>query len=211
VAPRRILHRMVALQRWTGYALVWGGALTFLLNAILTPLMPGHLGLGEGARLPVFAWRQGASALAAACLLLGTVGLFLRQAERPGAWGRIWFLTAFLGSASLLGHEWSDVFFLRALALRDPAALASLENHGLGLYDIGAMIALGLFTLGWLGFTAWTAGGRILPRGPALLVIAGFVAVPFLGAAFRVTGAVLGNAILGGGWCWLGYEVSRPD
>ena len=200
---------MAVLQRWTGYALALGGALTLLLNLVLTPLLPSHLPLGQAAALPVFAWRQGASALAAACLLFGTVGLYLRQLERRGAWGLFWFLAAFLGSAALLGHEWGDVFFLRAVAVRDPAALSSLEDHGFGLYDLGAMVALGLFTLGWLGFALWTARGRVLPPGAGWLVIGGFFAVPLLGAVFRLWGVALGNVILGGGWCWLGYAVSR--
>jgi hypothetical protein len=148
----------LSLQRWTGVALGLGGALTLARNAIFTPFLPGHVPLGEAAATPVFAWRQGASAVAAALLLFGSIGLYLRQASRAGVWGRFWFTAAFLRSALLLAHEWGDVFFLRALAMRAPQNLQPIDR----------------------------------------------------GSGFSLYGAVLGNAILGAGWCWLGYEVKRP-
>lgn len=201
-----------SLVRWAGVALGLGGALTLLLNAFFTPLLPGHLPMGEVAALPIFAWRQGASAAAAAMLLFGSIGLYLRQSHRAGWWGLFWFTAAFLGSALLLGHEWGDVFFLRALALRAPQDLRPLDTgSGFGLYDVGAMIALGVFTVGWIGFAGWTIRAGVLSRRGAILLIAGFFVAPLAGALLHAWGAVLGNAILGAGWYWLGYEVTRRD
>src|SRR5262249_53032107 len=154
-----------------------------------TPLLPPHLPLGEAAAMPVFVWRQGASAVSAVFLLFGTIGLFLAQSRRGGPWGTLWFVIAFLGTALLLANEWGEVFVVRALALRSPASLQPIDSgSGMSLYDVGAMIALGTFTLGWLGFVGWTLRAALLARGAALLVIAGFFAIPLLGAVHHVWG-----------------------
>jgi hypothetical protein len=190
------------MVRWTGVALSLGGALTVLINAGLTPLLPGRLPLGDAAALPVFAWRQGSSAVAAAFLLFGSIGLILAQWRRAGLWGTLWFVLAFLGTALLLANEWGEVFVVRALALRSPLSLRAIDTgSGISLYDVGAMIALGAFTLGWLGFAGWTLRAGLLARGAAVLVIAGFLAIPLLAAVLHVWGAVAGNVILGVGWC----------
>jgi hypothetical protein len=103
-----------------------------------------------------------------------------------------------------------DVFFLRALALRAPQNLWPLDTgSGFGLYDVGAMIALGVFTVDWIGFAGSTIRAGVLFRLVPILLIAGFFAAPLAGALLHAWGAVLGNAILGAGWCWLGYEVRR--
>jgi hypothetical protein len=193
--------------RWTGLALACGGALTFLLNASLTPLLPRGGSFVETARSSVFLWRQSAAALAVALLLFGSVGLYLRQAERAGRFGAIAFAAAFLGSALVLATEWTQIFDVRDLAFRAPDTLRALEaGRGPHLSDIGALIALGIFTLGWIALAVSTLRAGLLSRRAATLVIVGFFAIPLLGAA-GLWGAVAGNAILGSGWCWLGWEV----
>jgi hypothetical protein len=74
----------LAFLRWTGGALMLGGLLTVLINAALTLILPLDAPLTETAASSVFLWRQSASAAAAALLLFGSIGLYLRQAERTG-------------------------------------------------------------------------------------------------------------------------------
>jgi hypothetical protein len=200
-----------AFLRWTGAALAAGGALTLLINAALTPALPSHVSFAKTAASSVFLWRQGASALAAALLLLGSVGVHLRQAERAGRFGAIAFTVAFLGSALLLANEWGEVFLVRGLALRAPDALRALETgHGPSLYDLGALIALGTFTIGWVALAASALRAGVHSRRAAGLVIAGLLAIPLLGAALPgVWGAIIGNGILASGWLWLGYDLGR--
>lgn len=203
-----------AFIRWTGTALMLGGALTVLINAAFTPFLPLDAPLTQTATSAVFLWRQCGSAVAAALLLLGSVGLYLRQAERRGYFGGIAFLTAFLGSALLLAWEWVDVFVLRDLALRAPDGLRTLEaGKGLSLYDLGALIAISVFALGWIALAAWTLRGKVVSRPAAWLVIAGLFLTPLLTAVLpKMWGGVLGNAVLGSGWLWLGLEVRKqPD
>lgn len=92
--------------RWTGAALAAGGALTFLINACLTPLLPRAVSFAETVASPIFPWRAGMAAAAAALLMFGSVGLYLRQAERAGRFGAVAFAVALLGSALVLATEW---------------------------------------------------------------------------------------------------------
>jgi hypothetical protein len=199
--------RNVGLCRWTGAALALGGLLTFLINVALTPLLSTHAPLAETAASTIFLWRQGVSVLAAVLLLFGSVGLYFRQANWAGRFGAIAFIGAFIGTALLLATEWGEVFLVRVLALTAPNALQVLDAppHP-NLYDIGAIISFSLFTVGWLALAISTFRVRIFSRRAAGLVIAGFFLIPLLGA-LGVWGAILGNAVLGFGWFWLGWEL----
>ena len=196
-----------SLLRWTGWALAAGGALTILINIGLAPLVLAHgRPLTETAATTAFVWRQSLSALAAALLLFGSIGLYLRQADRAGRFGALAFVMAFLGTSLLLAWEWIDIFILRDLALRAPDALRMLEeSKGLHLYDLGAMIPVALFTLGWIVLAISTFRVCQPLRRAAALVIAGFFAIPLLSAVLGpLWGGVLGNLVLGSGWIVLG-------
>ena len=52
--------------------------------------------------------------------MFGSVGLYLRQAERAGRFGAVAFAVALLGSALVLATEWVQLFDIRDLALRAP-------------------------------------------------------------------------------------------
>jgi hypothetical protein len=202
-----------AFSHWAGAALMSAGVLTLLINAGLTPFLPRHVPFTETAVSSVFLWRQSASAVAVALLLFGSVGLYLREAPRARAFGAGAFAMAFLGSALVLGTEWNELFLVRDLALRAPDALRALDaGHRPSLYDLGAMIPLGIFMLGWIALAASSLRTGVASRGGAGLVIAGFFAIPLLSAALPgVWGAVLGNAILASGWFWLGYDLSNAS
>lgn len=181
-----------AFLRWTGVALAAGGLLTIIINAVLTPLLPHGGDYAVSAASTAFLWRQGASAVAAALLLFGSVGVYLRQSEKSGRFAAIAFVIAFIGTALLLATEWTQVFDIRDLALRAPAALKEIS-------DLGALIALGTFTIGWIALAAFTAWAAILPRKAGWLVIIGFFVIPL--------SPIAGNAILGAGWIWLGIRT----
>jgi hypothetical protein len=200
---------MSGYWRWSGIALAAGGAATFLINALLTPFLQFDASYATTAASTVFLWRQSLSALAVALLLFGSVGLYLRHADRFGRFGAAAFVPAFLGSAMLLANEWCQVFLVRDLALRAPEALETLEAaKGMSLYDAGAVIAFIVFTLGWILFSiSMLLSRRYARRGP-ILVIAGFVVTPVLAAALPgAWGAIIGNAVLGAGWVVLGREL----
>ncbi len=201
-----------AFFRWTGFALALAGVLTILINACLTPFLPQHVPTAAAATSTIFLWRQSASALTSALLLFGSIGVYLRQAERMRTVGAIAFATAFEGSALLLAWEWVDVFVVRDLASRAPGSLQALEaGPHPTLYDLGAIIPISLFTLGWIALAAATIRAKILSRRAPMLLIAGFFAIPLLGALSSLWGAILGNVILGAGFLGLGDALWHAE
>jgi hypothetical protein len=195
--------------RWTGSALATGGALTALINATLTPMtfLPG-MPFDEVAASPAFLWRQCLSAVAAASLLFGTVGLYLAQDGRSRRFLAIAFVLAFLGSALLVAWEWVDIFLLHGLARSHPDTLRALEaEKGIGFYDLGGILAASMFALGWLAFAVATYRTTPALRRGAALVIAGFFVVPVLTAMLGPRCGALGNLVLGAGWVSLGRGV----
>jgi multisubunit Na+/H+ antiporter MnhG subunit len=196
--------------RWMGIALACGGALTFLANALLTPFLPTGAPYAQIVLSPVFPWRIGVAAIAAALLLFGSVGVYLAQAQRIGRFGAFAFVVAFLGTALLLATEWIQLFDIRDIAFRAPDTLNKLNARGQGpsLGDVGALIALSLFTLGWIMLAIATVRARAFPRNAAILVIAGFFAIPMLQAPFGITGAILGNFVLGAGFFQMGRYLA---
>jgi hypothetical protein len=190
-------------------ALIGGGALTLLINVALTPALPHNVSFATTAASIIFLWRQSASALAAALLLIGCVGLYLRQAERAGYFGVFAFTLALVGTALALGVEWREVFDVHDFARRAPDALNALDaEKGLTLSNIGAIIAISTFMVGWILLAVATLRTRAANRIAAWMVIAGFLSTPLLRPVLPgLWGAAVGNAILGSGLAWLGYDI----
>jgi hypothetical protein len=198
-------------ERSAGLALICAGVLNVVTNSVLTPLLPRGVSFAHTVASPAFAWRESVAAVGAVLLLFGTVGLYLRLSERVGKPGAVAFGLAFCGSALLLGVEWSQLFDIRDFARRAPDALDALNaKHGLSLSDIGALIVLGIFTIGWLGLAGVAIWARSVSRMAASLVIAGFFLIPMLQLLLPgLLGAIVGNVVLGVGWTWLGVELWR--
>ena len=104
-----------------------------------------------------------------------------------------------------------QVFFIHELARVAPDSLQAMEDvQGLNLYDLEAMIAIIPFSIGWICFAASILANKVFARKGAILVIAGFFAIPLLTAALPgVWGGVLGNIVLGSGWIMLGLELNK--
>jgi hypothetical protein len=197
--------------RWAGFAIAGGGILEAAINLILTPLMSPGAPLEQTAVSSVFLWRQSLSAAAVMLLLFGSVGLYLLQQRRGGLGGAVAFAMAFTGSALVLAWEWIDIVVLRELAFKAPRALRALEDaKGFNLYNLGALIPITLFTLGWLALAAWS--WRVTPalRTPALLVILGIFSIPLFSAVLGPRwGGAAGNLVLGSGLFRVGMTLRR--
>jgi hypothetical protein len=198
-------------ERGAGLALICAGVLNVVTNSVLTPLLPRGASFAHTVASPAFAWRQSVASVCALLLLFGSVGLYLRLSERVGKPGAVAFGLAFCGSALLLGVEWSQLFDLRDFARRAPEALDALNaKHGLSFSDIGGLIVLSTFTIGWLALAGVTIWARSVSRMAASLVIAGFFLIPMLHPLLPgPLGAIVGNVVLGIGWMWLGVELWR--
>lgn len=197
--------------RGCGFALIGAGALTILINAGLTPFLPQHTGLADAAASAVFPWRQGASGLAVLLLLFGCVGFYQSHANKAGWFGMAAFIVAFSGTAMALCIEWVETFLVSDLAFTAPDALHALDTrHGIHLYDIGALVALGTFAIGWIMLAA-SALHTGLSRWGAWVVIAGFILNPLLGALTHgaMLALVVGACLPGVGWMMLGQDLRR--
>src|SRR6516225_617361 len=165
-------------ERWAGLALISAGVLNTVVNSVLTPLLPRGVPFAQTVASTVFVWRQSAAAGCAALLLFGSVGLYLRQSQKAGKLGAAAFALAFHGSA-LVGVEWAQLFDVRDFAQRAPDTLNALNTkHGLSLSDIGGLVVLGTFSIGWLALAVATIWTRIPSRMAASMVVGGFFLIP---------------------------------
>ncbi len=134
---------MTGFTRGCGGAFFLGGALTFMINVIATPLLPRSEASAVVMSTNIFLLRQSASGVAALLLLFGCVGLHVVQSQAAGAFGAAAFVVSFVGASLLLAVEWANVFVLRAVARTNPEVLSALDKNA--LLNIGAACAAGLF------------------------------------------------------------------
>ncbi len=199
---------MERFVRGCGVALLVGGVLLILVNTMLTPMM---LVIDDEATMrtsDVYMVRLTLSWITALLFLFGCLGVHLAQRVAAGKFGFTAFLLAFIGSALLLSLEWSNVFVLRAVAQSAPQALEALD--GTALMTFGFASAAGFFALGWLLLAISVVLSRMLSRGSALVIIAGLLLIPALGATpLGVYGMIVANVVLGLGFILLGRSVVR--
>ncbi len=128
--------------------------------------------------------------LATVLLLLGLVGIYLHEAAAAGIVGVVGFLTAFAGTALVVGAIWFELFITPPLAVAAP----SLADTELGLP--GFILSFLLTGIGWLVFGVATFRARVYPRGAAILLIAGavlsFIPIPLAGSVLSLAVAWLG-------------------
>ena len=199
----------VGFIRFSGGSLVLGGALAALLNLILSPLLPTEAGsiavytsTALGIRLPI-------AAISVALTTVGCVGLYIAQAHRLRL-GAVAFLLAGAGGFMAFAVECVQFTLVRDIAFQAPEALERLEAAGaLGRYDLGFMISIATFAVGWLAVAIVTLRTGVLGRRGAFALLAGLVLLPILGGLAGLWGAVAGNVVLGGGWVLLGLDLVR--
>ncbi len=197
-----------AFVRCAGGALVSGAVLLFIAGACLTPFLP-DLPIAQSFASPLFIWHRAISAAAAALILLGSIGLYLRQQEKGGRFSEGSFFAAFFGTALVLAVKWNDVFFAGDVARTAPAALEALNaEHHPDLYGIGSTVPIVVFFIGWIMLAAASLRARVLSRVGSILVIVGLCLFPFLAKlSAGMWGPILGSACLSVGLFWLGYAM----
>ena len=199
----------MATHRTAGAALFLGGLTYFIANGPLTLALPNPEDWTALFASQAFLARLSVAIVSVFLLLAGALGVFARQKDRVGAFGKLSFVLLFAGSMSTFAHEWGQVFFLHPLAQAAPEGLQALEDiEGANLYDVEAMIALGGFMLGWMLFSASMLFARVFrPLGPGL-VLAGLFLTPVLAALLPgFWGFMAGNAVLALGWMAMGRDL----
>ena len=198
---------MNGFVRSCGRALLLGGAMIILINAVATPLLSTHQDSAIGTASLIFLLRASASSVAALFLLFGCLGLHLAQRTVSGAFGAAAFMVSIVGSVCLFAVEWANAFVLHAVAQTSPATLSALDKNV--VMNVGFASAAGLFALGWLlmSLSLWRA--HVLPRWAALTTLAGLFLIPALQATpLGLIGGIAGNVILGLGLMGLGWALA---
>lgn len=195
-------------SRRCGVALVIAGALTILINVILTPLLHGRQ--FPPAVVPtttLYLVRQSLSGVAALLLIFGSLGIHLVQREASRVFGALAFVAAFIGGCLLFAVEFADVFVLPAVAVASPETYVAIDKNP--FMSIGFGSAAGLFATGWLllSISVWRI--RLLPRWAAITTFAGLFLIPLLQAPFGFPGGIVGNVVFGLGLMGLGRAMAR--
>jgi hypothetical protein len=132
--------------------------------------------------------------LAFMLMLFGLVGLHLRQAEAAGVLGLVGFLTAFVGTALMVGYSWYSSFVIPSAAVEVPEFADAVQVAGPLIP--GAIITFVVLAVGWALFGVGALVARSYPRWVAIVVIVGalLLFIPVNGSAlvFGVAIALLG-------------------
>ena len=151
------------------------------------------------------------NALIAFLMMVGVMGIPKSWPFQSGAFSALSFAFAFCGSAIYFAHSWGQAFFMHAMADAGPASFDAMTGTDTSMLLIEAMVAFGVFALGWISFCLSAILSRALsPIGP-VLVIAGLAAAPLLSSAsgLPVSGGLIASASFGLGLVLMGLQVIR--
>jgi len=126
------------LIRWSGLAAIVGGLLYVAFGVVASALGLSY----DPSVVTTGGWVFWNTVLLAGVVLvlLGLVGLYLRQAEAAGNLGFIGFLVAFIGQALIVGPTLVAGFLLPGVAREAPAlleAIAAFEGPSLYVAAMG--------------------------------------------------------------------------
>lgn len=198
---------------WLSLSLAFGGGVAVIVHLVFTPLLPSAEGFAVVAASSAFLWRQSLSAVVAGFVLLGAAEIMFRPVPGAPRWEAPAAALAVLGSAILIAQEWGEIFIVRTLAVEAPETLLRMDKApGTSMYDLGAMIALGAFTVGILALVAAALSTRGARKAGPSLVLAGLLAVPLLTAlSHSMYGGIAGNLVIDAGWILWGIDRFKAN
>ena len=182
------------LIRWSGLAAMVAAALLVVGDLLNLTVLFSPEPFSAEAQTGSYIFRQALFLLGVTLLLLGLVGLYVRQSQAAGTLGLVGFLVAFAGTVLVAGFLWAGTFVTPALATEVPEFLEAGSPPGF----FPALITCGV---GWLLFGIATLRARIYPRWATILLIVG--AVIFV-VPLPLTGIVLSVSV-----AWLGFHLFR--
>lgn len=196
------------LIRWSGLAAIAAG----LIFAGIQPIHPPDVLASVTTNL----WTVIIGLKLAMCLffLIGTTGLYARQAEKAGWLGFAGFALLTISFWLQTAFVFAELFILPVLATTTPAFIDSylgVVNGHPGEMNIGALVpaygVLGIcYLLGGLLFGIATVRAAVLPRWPAILLAVAAVITPAAAllphALQRYAAVPMGIALI-----WLGYSL----
>ncbi len=130
-------------------------------------------------------------------LLLGLVGLYVRQSEAAGVLGLVGFLAAFSGTVLIAGFIWYSLFITPLVAAAAPELHEAIG--GPTGEPFGLILSVLANVVGWVLFGVATLRARVYPRAASILLIVGSV----LALAPIEGGSIVFDAAI----AWLGFNL----
>ena len=199
------------LIRLSGLAALGGGVLIVISDALNAALFPGEQGSGVMLTSTWFIV-QILGLVAIALITLGLVGMYAHQAQKAGTLGLIAFVIAFSGMLMSLeilvnrimlmvfGLSWGEPFLGPLVAEAAPGLLNAEPS---GALAVGSILSIVLFALGWILFGVVSLRTGALPRGAAIILIAGAL-LAFILSSLDLP---LWSLVLGAAMAWMGYAL----
>ncbi len=193
------------LIRLSGLAAVLGSVLFLVAEILSFATETEDFRRGEWATKTPYLFTWSLFLLGGVLLLMGLVGLYVRQSEAAGIYGLLGFVAAFLVTALAVGAIWSQLFSVPdlevELSMANPAGVPRVADQFVGGFSF-SMSFMVLFPFGWVLFGAATLRARVYPRAVAILLIVGaflaFLPVPLSGIVLDVAVAWLGFILFTG-------------
>jgi hypothetical protein len=176
--------------RCSGPVCITAGLLA-VATLVLFAVVVGADTISDAATSPSFYAPTVAALSSTVLLLVGLIGLFIRQAGELRTLGLVGFVLGLVGTALAADGQWTYVFVLPYLAEKAP----DLVDASSGSVLAGFVFSYLVMGVGWLLFGIATLKTRVFPRWTVVLLIVGAI----------VTALPLGIAVT----C-LGYVLIRP-
>lgn len=158
--------------RWSGPVCIAAGLLA-VATLVLFAVVVGSGTISAAATSPSFYAPTVAALSSTVLLLVGLIGLFIRQAGELRTLGLVGFVVGVAGTALAAGGQWTYVFVLPYLAEKAP----DLADASSGSVVAGFMLSYAIMAIGWLLFGIATLRTRVFPRWAVVLLIAGAVVI----------------------------------
>jgi hypothetical protein len=187
------------LIRWSGLGGVVGGVLLAAFELLESTLFSGQ---PESVSAVTSSWIiiQVGYLVAFLLLTLALVGLYALQVEQAGSLGLTAFLVALTGIVLMAGSQWGAAFLGPWIA---EAAPELIDAEPAGITIFGYILSMLLVALGFLLFGLASLRTKVLPRGAAMLLMAGAVLLIVLEMLeLPIITVVLDAALI-----WMGYAL----
>lgn len=185
------------LIRWCGLAAILGGILLFigsLWQLFTQGFGPPEEAFSEMANTTSYILASWLGLLTAVLGLFALVGLYLYHSQAAGIFGFVGFLAAFLGTALLVGTQWTFTFVVPSLAVEAPEFLDAEQVAG--PVDPAILLSFIVLAVGWALFGVAALRAKVYPRWLAIaLIVAALVLLlptPAVGLVFAPVLALLG-------------------
>ena len=158
------------LVRWGARAAIAAPLLAVFSIAVGVPIFTADMReVAGGARWTLV---TGASLALLLLLIVALLALYRVQEQRLGRLGHASALVALAGTVLAAGGAWDSVFTVPYLADVAPGVLDRATSGSLLAGYVSSYLVL---VVGWAAFAVATLRARVLPRGPAIALLAGSV------------------------------------